>query len=118
MSIAAAPTRLSPHFHWNILHNSTGRYLYDILATDLAGDYEVAFVWNRSADKMLEAVPQHLVLSDLRDVASMTPDLIVEVAHPSVVDQYGQTFLNTADFMVYTFFSCAHTSTRIKREHA
>jgi aspartate dehydrogenase len=60
----------------------------------------VAFVWNRSEDKMLDAVPQHLVLRDIGEVGSMSPDLIVEVAHPSVVTEYGQTFLQTANFMV------------------
>ena len=49
---------------------------------------------------MLDAVPQHLVLRDIGEVGSMSPDLIVEVAHPSVVTEYGQTFLQTADFMV------------------
>ena len=79
---------------------STGRYLYNALGTDLAGDHEVAFVWNRSEDKMLDAVPQHLVLRDLGEVGSMSPDLIVEVAHPSVVAEFGQLLLQTADFMV------------------
>ncbi|CAI8015318.1 Putative L-aspartate dehydrogenase [Geodia barretti] len=77
-----------------------GRYLYNALGTDLAGDHEVAFVWNRSEDKMLDAVPQHLVLRDLGEVGSMSPDLIVEVAHPSVVAEFGQLLLQTADFMV------------------
>ena len=65
-------------------------------------DYEVVFVWNRSAEKMNGVVPQHLVLLDLRSAASMNPDLIVEVAHPSIIAEYGTLFLQIADFMVCT----------------
>ena len=58
---------------------------------------------------MAEVVPGHLVLSDLREVSSATPDLIVEVAHPSVVAEYGVLFLKTADFMVCTPHTHTHT---------
>ena len=68
-------------------------------------DYEIAFVWNRSPEKMHGTVPQHLVLQDLGAAASKHPDLIVEVAHPSIIAEYGKLFLQTADFMVYTFFN-------------
>ena len=60
---------------------------------------------------MAEVVPGHLVLSDLREVSSATPDLIVEVAHPSVVAEYGVLFLKTADFMVCTPHTHTHTLT-------
>ena len=45
-------------------------------------------------------VPESLVLRDLGSAAAMTPDLIVEVAHPSIVAEYGTLFLQIADFMV------------------
>lgn len=78
----------------------SGRYLYDVLVSDYSGSYEVAFVWNRSPDKMEGVVPQQLVLLDLSNAASMSPDLIVEVAHPSIIADYGKLFLQIADFMV------------------
>ena len=62
---------------------------------------------------MAEVVPGHLVLSDLREVSSATPDLIVEVAHPSVVAEYGVLFLKTADFMVCTPHTHTHSRTLI-----
>lgn len=65
-------------------------------------DYEVVFVWNRSSEKMHGIVPQHLVLQDLSAAASKHPDLIIEVAHPSIIAEYGRLFLQTADFMVCT----------------
>ena len=81
-----------------------GRYLYEVLVEEYRDDYEVAFVWNRSLGKMHGTVPQHLVLQDLSAAASKHPDLIVEVAHPSIIAEYGKLFLQTADFMVDTFF--------------
>ena len=60
---------------------------------------------------MAEVVPGRLVLSDLGEVSSATPDLIVEVAHPSVVAEYGVLFLKTADFMVCTPHTHTHTHT-------
>ena len=77
----------------------TGRYLYEVLVTEYSDDYEVVFVWNRSPDKMQGVVPQHLVLLDLSDAASTSPDLIVEVAHPSIIADCGKPFLQIADFM-------------------
>lgn len=71
-----------------------------MLVSDHSGSYEVAFVWNRSPDKMEGVVPHQLVLLDLSNAASMSPDLIVEVAHPSIITDYGKLFLQTADFMV------------------
>ena len=29
------------------------------------------------------------------------PDIIVEVAHPKITEQYGESFLEIADYMVY-----------------
>lgn len=63
-------------------------------------DHEVAFVWNRSPDKLRGRVPDSLILHDLVQSASMHPDLIVEVAHPSITAQYGTSFLQAADYMV------------------
>lgn len=71
-----------------------------MLVSNHSGSYEVAFVWNRSIDKMEDMVPQQLVLLDLSNAASMSPDLIVEVAHPSIIADYGKLFLQIADFMV------------------
>ena len=84
-------------------------------------DYEVAFVWNRTDDKMKGVVPDHLILQDLGDFSSRyhtcaitknyiilltglivcrSAELIVEVAHPSIGAEYGAEFLKAADFMV------------------
>ena len=45
-----------------------GQYLYE--EVDKLPDYEVAFVWNRTDDKMKEVVPNHLILQDLNQFSS------------------------------------------------
>ncbi len=48
--------------------NNVGQYLYDEIRK--MSDYEVAFVWNRSLDKMEGVVEEKLILPDLDDFAS------------------------------------------------
>ena len=49
---------------------------------------ELAFVWNRSKDILYEKeIDKKYILENLEECASKTPDLIVEVAHPVVVEK-------------------------------
>lgn len=75
-----------------------GQYLYE--AVKAHDEYEIAFVWNRTIENLKGKIPANFVLEDLGKFASRNPDLIVEVAHPSISAQYGQLFLETADYMV------------------
>ena len=47
---------------------TTGQYLYE--EVEKLPDYEVAFVWNRTDDKMKGVVPDHLILQDLSNFSS------------------------------------------------
>lgn len=67
---------------------------------DYREEYEVVFVWNRSTEKMTDIVPQNLIVTNLTTVATMQIDLIVEVAHPSIVADYGTMFIKMSDLMV------------------
>ena len=49
--------------------STAGQYLYEEVCSSCP-ELEVAFVWNRSAEKMRGAVPDELVLTNLSDVAS------------------------------------------------
>ncbi|XP_064392117.1 aspartate dehydrogenase domain-containing protein-like [Halichondria panicea] len=75
-----------------------GQYLYEEVCKQPG--YEVVFIWNRSIEKMKDLVSEHLILRDLNDCSSRHPDLIVEVAHPSISAEYGMEFLKFADFMI------------------
>lgn len=45
-------------------------------------------MWNRSK-AALSALPADVVLENLEDVEARRPDLIVEVAHPSITEKVG-----------------------------
>jgi len=48
----------------------------------------LAFVWNRSKDILYSSdIDKKYILENLEECASKNPDLIVEVAHPVVVEQ-------------------------------
>ena len=49
---------------------------------------ELAFVWNRSKDILNSSnIDKDYILENLEDCATRTPDLIVEVAHPIIVEK-------------------------------
>ena len=93
-----------------------GQYLY----TQIVGSttHEVAFVWNRTADKIVEfGVPQNLILADLDGVKNVgNVDIIVEVAHPDITRTYGELFLSVADYFVGspTIFADAEVDTKLR----
>lgn len=51
-------------------------------------------------EKLRGLVPDSLILHELTECSSKSPDLIVEVAHPSITAQYGGIFLESSDYMV------------------
>ena len=59
-------------------------------------DHELAFVWNRTLDRIDAGLP---VLEDLADAGSRAPDLIVEVAHPVVAQRHLAQLLAICDVM-------------------
>src|SRR5215471_17221855 len=75
-----------------------GAGLYRAIAGRDYEGLEIAFVWNRSTDKLAN-VPNTLVLDDLADFARHAPDLIVEAAHPDVSRSHAAAFLRSCDYM-------------------
>ncbi|GCC38362.1 aspartate dehydrogenase domain-containing protein isoform X1 [Chiloscyllium punctatum] len=61
---------------------------------------ELAFVWNRNQEKMEGKVRKEMQLEDLSMFIERRADLIVEVAHPQIIKDYGEEFLKHADCMV------------------
>jgi len=70
---------------------------------------EVAFVWNRSADKLTD-VPARLVLANLANFADAAPDLIIESAHPDLTRGHGEAFLARCDYMPFSVTALADDS--------
>ncbi|XP_063157030.1 aspartate dehydrogenase domain-containing protein isoform X2 [Candoia aspera] len=75
---------------------------------------ELAFVWNRDASKMEDTVPAELRLGKLTDFLERHADVIVEVAHPCIAQDYGEFFLKAADFMVGSPTALADVDTELR----
>ncbi|XP_068680418.1 aspartate dehydrogenase domain-containing protein-like [Montipora foliosa] len=75
-----------------------GQFLVgEILRRD---DLELTFVWNRTISLLEGQVDDKYILKDLHCFKERTPELIIEVAHPSITAEYGESFLDVADYMI------------------
>jgi len=81
-------------------YGSLGRHLASCVLGDPS--LELCFVWNRTKSVFADSseIPASAVLEDLSKCAERSPDVIVEVAHPSITKEFGRTFLMAADFMM------------------
>ncbi|KAM8927503.1 aspartate dehydrogenase domain-containing protein [Pelodytes ibericus] len=77
---------------------------------------ELAFVWNRSVEKLEGRVAPDIQLRDLSQFHERRADLIVEVAHPCIVKEYGERFLSVANLLIGspTAFADQSTESRLR----
>jgi aspartate dehydrogenase len=64
-------------------------------------ELELAFIWNRTSSVVTDhADPRirNLYIADLNDFSSYNPDIIVEVAHPTITETYGLLILQSAHY--------------------
>ncbi|XP_037676233.1 putative L-aspartate dehydrogenase [Choloepus didactylus] len=61
---------------------------------------ELVFVWNRDPGRMADTVPPSLQLRSLADLRERHPDLVVEVAHPQIIQDSGAQILRHANLLV------------------
>jgi len=88
-----------------------GAGLYQAIHGGECDGLEIAFVWNRSADKLAD-VPAKLILADLKDFARHAPDLIVEASHPDITREHGTAFLAHCDYMPLSVSALADDAMR------
>jgi predicted dinucleotide-utilizing enzyme len=88
-----------------------GREMWRRIATGADADLEIAFVHNRSLEA-LAAVPPAQRLADLADFARHQPDLVVEMAHPSTTQQWGERILQVADYLPLSVTALADDALR------
>ena len=85
-------------------YGNLGKYLAKAIIEDkdLANKFELAFVWNRTKSKIEEDkfIPTETILENLDAFEEKKADLIIEVAHPLITEQYGEAFISKADFMI------------------
>jgi aspartate dehydrogenase len=81
-------------------YGALGRHLAAaLLHGPASATHELAFVYNRRPEALAD-LPEALRLHDLRQAERRQPDLIVEVAHPSITWEHGPTFLRFGDYLV------------------
>ena len=69
---------------------SIGQFLTKKILQNETG-LELAFVWNRSKESLqCSEINKEHILENLEKCASRKPDLIVEVAHPIVVEKVSE----------------------------
>nr|XP_032815791.1 putative L-aspartate dehydrogenase [Petromyzon marinus] len=79
---------------------------------------ELAFVWNRSAERMQGNVEPDQQLRDLERFAERRADLIVEVSHPNISRDFGEMFLQHADYLVGSPTALADAATERRLREA
>lgn len=81
-------------------------FIYNEITTRPELGLDIAFVWNRSPGRLKE-VPLDLILEDLSDFALRSPDLVIEMSHPSVSRQYAKAILQKTDYMMLSVTAMA-----------
>nr|KAF6274952.1 hypothetical protein mMyoMyo1_010363 [Myotis myotis] len=61
---------------------------------------ELVFVWNRDPGRLAGKVPPSLQLQNLADLGERHPDLVVEVAHPKIIQESGAQILRHANLLL------------------
>lgn len=93
---------------------SLGKYIYN--AAKDREDLDVVWVWNRTLDALNE-LPETLRLLDINDIPNKDKvDLIIEVAHPSITQQYGSFLVQQSNYFVGspTCFANAETENSVR----
>jgi predicted dinucleotide-utilizing enzyme len=88
-----------------------GAEIYRAVASGSHPGLEIAFVWNRSSERIAE-VPTALRLSDLGELKDRRADLVVEGAHPSITAEHGISILSCADYMPLSVTALADDTLR------
>lgn len=88
-----------------------GRKVFERVTADGGGPLEIAFVHNRSAEALRD-VPAALRLDDLADFERFTPDLVVEMAHPSYTQQWGERILRRCSYLPLSVTALADDALR------
>ena len=88
-----------------------GHQVYERIVGDPSLGLEVAFVHNRSVEA-LASVPPPLRLATLDEIAASGADLVVEMAHPSYTQRWGERILKRADYLPLSVTALAEDDLR------
>ncbi|CAF2160095.1 unnamed protein product [Rotaria magnacalcarata] len=66
-------------------------------------DFDLVFIWNRSKDIFStfdKELTQDLIVETIEEGLQRTPDLIIEVAHPNIIEKYAEKILDVCDLFI------------------
>ena len=83
-------------------YGKLGQFLVNefLNSPELRDKIEVCFVWNRTPIPKESIDPRILVIKQMDEISQFCPDLIVEVAHPSVIKSWDTLLLETANLFI------------------
>ena len=90
---------------------SIGSRVYRRIADEPSLGLDVAFVHNRS-EAALQAIPAALRLGAIAELPRFAPDLVVEMAHPSYTQRWGEQILAHADYLPLSVTALADDALR------
>jgi len=76
-------------------------------------DFDLIFIWNRSKDifsKYDKEFKQELIVSTIEEGLKRLPDLVIEVAHPDIIETYAEQILDVCDLFIGSPTSLANAS--------
>ena len=83
-----------------------GTAVHEMINKDPNNGMEVDFVFDQVSER-LQGLPDGMALSDLSEFADRDVDLIVEMAHPAVTQEWGERFLQKTDYMLISVTALA-----------
>jgi aspartate dehydrogenase len=87
-------------------YGQIGSYVYEQVASRPELGLEVVFVHDIDGERTAH-LPQELVLDQVEDFASRSPDMVCELAHPDVSREYGAMFLEKTDYFLLSVTALA-----------
>lgn len=87
-------------------YGQIGKAVHGMIAKDPDNGMEVVFVYDQISE-MVADLSRELVLEDLGEFESRRPDLVVEMAHPSVTREWGKTLLEKTNYMLISVTALA-----------
>lgn len=96
-----------------------GQFIYQHIKNERSkstNDFDIVFIWNRSKDifsKYDEELDQNLIVSTVEEGLQRSPELIIEVAHPNVIENYGEKILDVCDLFIGSPTAFANASLEI-----
>ncbi|CAF2505841.1 unnamed protein product [Rotaria sp. Silwood2] len=96
-----------------------GQFIYEYIENEhnkSTYDFDLSFIWNRSKDIFLtynKKLDQNLIVSTVEEGLQRLPDLVIEVAHPNVIEIYAEKILDICDLFIGSPTALANASLEI-----